>query len=125
MNLNATYEQMLKAANDNQAALRKLAELNLSTWDKLVAKQLEMMGLCFEAGSKQFASLQEAKGADEVLSKQTVMARECGEKLMAKNREMVELLTSTRDQYAQWVEASVSQVKEQVAQAGETVRKAA
>lgn len=125
MNMNESFAAMTKAANENYANLRKLAELNLATWDKMVAKQMEMMTLCMDAGSKQLEAAQEAKRVDEIMGKQSEMVRECGEKLLEKNREMVELLVGTRDDYQHWVEASVSQFKEQFAQAGEATRKAA
>lgn len=123
MNVNDTVEMMVKATNDGYANLRKLAELNLATWDKLVAKQMEMMTMCLDASSKQYEALQGAKRPDEVVGNQMAMARECGEKVMAKNREMVDLLVNTRDEYQSWVEESVQQVKDQFAKAGETARK--
>lgn len=125
MNVNETYEVMIKATNDSYANLRKLAELNLSTWDKLVAKQMELMTLCLDAGSKQYEAVKDVKGADELVGNQMAMARECGEKLMAKNREMVDLLVNTREEYQGWVEESVNQVKDQLTTAGATARKTA
>jgi len=124
MNMNETIELMTKTANDNYANMRKLAELNLATWDKLVAKQMEMMTMCLDAGTKQYEAAQSVKRVDELMGKQSEMARECGEKLMQKNREVVDLLVSTRDEYQGWLEESMTQVKEQLSQAGETARKA-
>jgi len=124
MNLNETFAAMNKAATDNFANLRKLTELNLSTWDKLVAKQLEMMTLCLDASSKQYEAVQGVKGVDELVGRQTEMARECGEKLMQKNRELVDLMTETRDEYQTWVESSVTQLKAQFTEAGELSKKA-
>lgn len=115
MNMNETYEAMLKASNESYANMRKLAELNMATMDKLVAKQMEMMTLCMDAGSKQYESVKDVKDAEELVGKQVEMARECGEKLMSKNREVAELLTATRDDYQAWAEDSVSQLKEQFA----------
>lgn len=124
MNMNETIELMTKTANDNYANMRKLAELNLATWDKLVAKQMEMMTMCLDAGTKQYEAAQSVKRVDELMGKQSEMARECGEKLMQKNREVVDLLVSTRDEYQGWLEESMTHVKEQLSQAGETARKA-
>lgn len=125
MNVNETLEMVVNATNDSYANLRKLAELNLATWDKLVAKQMELMTMCLDAGNKQYEAMQGAKRPDEVMGNQMAMARECGEKMMAKNREMVDLLVSTRDEYQGWVEESVKQLKDQFTTAGETVRKSA
>jgi phasin family protein len=122
MNMNENIEMMTKAANTGYANLRRLAELNLSTWDRMVAKQMEMMSLCVDAGSRQYEVASDAKGMEELMGRQTEMARECGEKLIAKNREMLDLLATTRDEYQGWVEDSMSQVKDQFVQAGEAAR---
>jgi phasin family protein len=127
MNLNETYTAMNKAVNDNYANMRKLAELNLATWDKLVAKQMEMMTLCMDASSKHYEAVKDVKDVkdvNELVGRQTEMARECGEKFMQKNREVVELLSGTRDEYQSWVETSMGQLKDQLAEAGEVTRKA-
>jgi hypothetical protein len=124
MNMNESIAAMTKATNENYANLRKLTELNLATWDKLVAKQMEMMTLCMDAGSKQLEATQESKRVDDLMGRQSEMARECGEKLLEKNREMVDLLVGTRDDYQNWFEVSVSQIKDQFSQAGEAARKA-
>jgi hypothetical protein len=125
MNPQATFELMLKTAAQNQAALRALAELNLNTWDKLVSKQMELYGLCFEAGSKQADLLQAVRDPQDAVTGQAQALRECGETLMAKNREMVSLLSETRDDYAKWLEGSLEQAKAQMNEAGDVATKAA
>lgn len=129
MNMNETYDAMVKATNDGYANLRKLAELNMATMDKLMAKQMELMTLCADAGTKQYEGLKDVKDAEELVTKQVEMARECGEKLVNKNREVAEMLSSTRDDYQSWVEDSVSQLKDQFvpapAPAARKTRKAA
>ena len=125
MKVNETYEMMLATFNDTYANMRKLAELNLVTWDKLVAKQVELMTLCLDASTRQYETVKDVKGPDELLGSQVAMARECGEKLMEKNREMVDLLVSTREDYQGWVEESVKQVKDQFTKAATTASKTA
>jgi phasin family protein len=122
-NMNEAFEMMNKAANDGYANLRALAELNMSTWDKLVAKQMEMMNMCVDASTKQMEGAKDVKAPQELMTKQVEMARECGEKVLEKNREMLELFNEVRDEYKGWAEASVSQLKEQFGQAEKVVRK--
>jgi phasin family protein len=123
ISMNETYEAMLKTTNDGYANLRKLAELNMSTMDKLVAKQMEMMTLCVDASTKQYEGLKNVKDPQELVGKQVEMARECGEKLMSKNREVADLLASTRDDYQAWVEGSVAEIKDKFAAAAPAARK--
>ena len=119
MNMNETYDAMLKATNESYANLRKLAELNMATMDKLMAKQMEMMTLCMDTGSKQYDTVKDIKDPEALVAKQVEMARECGEKIMNKNREVADLLTDTRDEYQNWMENSVAQIKDSLVAAAE------
>lgn len=122
MNLNETFELMNKTANEGYQAFRKLAELNLATADKLFAKQVELTRLCFEAGSAQLENAKNVRRVDELLEKQNQNVREFGEALLEKNREVVELLTESREDYQKWAEAGLNQAREQLTKTAEKVR---
>lgn len=125
MNLNDTIEMMTKATNESYANMRKLAEINLATMDALTAKQMEIFKLCLDTGAKQADLMKDAKRVDEVVGSQTEAARELGEKLVESNREVVEIITQSRDSYQNWAEESVKQVKAQAETVTKAARKAA
>lgn len=125
MKFQDSVDMLTEVANENYASLRKLAELNIATMDKLVAKQVEMMTMCLQAGSRQYEAAQGVKRVDELLGKQAEMARECGEKMMQKNSELVDLLASSRDEYQAWAEENATHANEWLSRAAETARKAA
>ena len=124
MNMNETFELMTKSTNQSLANLRKMAEINLNTWDKLVATQMSVMNQCLEATSKQAELLKDAKRVDELLGAQTELARDLGEKLVESNKEVVEILSQTTEEYQALAEAGVEQAKSQLDEAAEVVKQA-
>jgi len=117
MNFDDTIDMVSKTANENYTSLRKLAEINLNTWDQLVSKQMEVMKSCFETTAKQAEMGKDTKRADELLSKQADLARELGEQLVEGNQQVMSILNNTREEYQAWVEASAAQAKSQMEQA--------
>lgn len=117
MNFDDTIDMVSKTANENYTSLRKLAEINLNTWDQLVSKQMEVMKSCFETTAKQAEIGKDTKRADELLSKQADLARELGEQLVEGNQQVMSILNKTREEYQAWVEANAAQAKSQMEQA--------
>ena len=124
MKLNETFELLTKSTDEGYANLRKLAEINMNTWEQLVAKQMAVMNLCFENTSKQAELLKEAKRVDELVEKQTELARELSEKLAESNKEVIEVLNKTRDEYQGLAESSVEQAKSRLMEAAEVAKQA-
>jgi len=124
MKLNETFELLTKSTDEGYANLRKLAEINMNTWEQLVAKQMAVMNLCFENTSKQAELLKEAKRVDELVAKQTELARELSEKLAESNKEVIEVLNKTRDEYQGLAESSVEQAKSRLMEAAEVAKQA-
>ena len=124
MKLNETFELLTKSTDEGYANLRKLAEINMNTWEQLVAKQMAVMNVCFENTSKQAELLKEAKRVDELVEKQTELARELSEKLAESNKEVMEVLNKTRDEYQDLAESSVEQAKSRLMEAAEAAKQA-
>lgn len=124
MKLNETFELLTKSTDEGYANLRKLAEINMNTWEQLVAKQMAVMNLCFENTSKQAELLKEAKRVDELVEQQGELARELSEKLVESNKEVMEVLSKTRDEYQDLAEASVEQAKSRMTEAAEVAKQA-
>ena len=125
MNMNDTIEMMTKATNESYANMRKLAEINLATMDELTAKQMEIFKLCLDAGAKQAEMIKDAKRVDELFGDQAEAARELGEQLVDRNREVVDIFAKSRDAYQAWTEESLKQAKAQTEKATKAARKAA
>lgn len=124
MKLNETFELLTKSTDEGYANLRKLAEINMNTWEQLVAKQMAVMNVCFENTSKQAELLKDAKRVDELVEKQTELARELSEKLAESNKEVIEVLNKTRDEYQGLAESSVEQAKSSLMEAAKVAKQA-
>ena len=116
MNINKTFELAIKAADENYANLRKLADINLNVWDQLAGKQMEVMKMFFETGNKQVEMSKDVKRIDELFGKQAELARELGEQLVESNQQVVEILSKSREDYQGWFEAGIEQASSRMEQ---------
>lgn len=124
MKLNESFELLTKSTDEGYANLRKLAEINMNTWEQLVAKQMAVMNLCFENTSKQAELLKETKRVDEMVAQQSELARDLSEKLAESNKEVVAILNQTREEYQELAESSVEQAKTRMSEAAEVAKQA-
>lgn len=124
MNINETFALYSKSANEGYASLRKLAEINLNTMDQLFAKQMEVVNLCFANAAEQAELLKQTKRVDELVSKQAELVQGLGEKLAESNKQVVEILSNTREEYQGWAEESVAQARSKMSEAAEVVKHA-
>lgn len=116
MNFDDTIDMVSKTANENYTSLRKLAEINLNSWDQLVNKQMEVMKRCFETTAKTAEIGKDTKRVDELFGKQADLARELGEQLVEGNQQVMNILSKTREEYQAWVEAGAAKAKSQLEQ---------
>ena len=124
MNMNETFALMNQSSSDYYANLNKLAEINVNTWQQLAAGKMTAMNLFFETAGKQAELLKDVKRVDELVGKQAELARDLGEQLLESNKEVVEILSNTRDAYQEIAETSAAQAKEQLNEAAEVVKHA-
>lgn len=116
MNFDDTIDMVSKTANENYTSLRKLAEINLNSWDQLVNKQMEVMKRCFETTAKTAEIGKDTRRVDEFFSKQADVARELGEQLVEGNQQVMNILNKTREEYQAWVESGAAKAKSQLEQ---------
>lgn len=124
MNMNETFELVNKSATLGYDNLRKVAEINMNAWEQLVAAQMSVMNTCFDTTAKQVDMLKTVKRMDELVSQQSELARELSEKLVESNKEVIEIMSKTRDEYQELAEAGVEQAKSQMEETAEVVKRA-
>jgi phasin family protein len=124
MNMNETFVLMNQSSSDYYANLNKLAEINMNAWQQLVAGKMAVMNHFFETAGKQAELLKDAKRVDELVEKQAELARDLGEQILESNKEVVEILSNTRDEYQEIAEASAVQAKSQLNEVAEVVKHA-
>jgi hypothetical protein len=124
MNMNETFELANKSTSEGFANLNKLAEINMNAWQQLAAGEMAVMNLFFETAGKQSELLKDVKRVDDLMGKQTELARNLGEQLLESNKKVVEILSNTRDEYQHIAEASSEQARSQLNEAAEVVKHA-
>ncbi|MCG8427842.1 MAG: phasin family protein [Chromatiales bacterium] len=87
---------------------RAFGELNLRTWEKFVAAQMDTFNLLLDTGIEQVKLSTETQDIKELTTGQTELAKKLGETLVAKGRENIETANDTRDEYRALVEKSVN-----------------
>jgi phasin family protein len=115
---------MVNEFNENMfASAKRMGELNMATFEKVAAKQAEVMNSCLESSAKQYEVLTTAKDYKEALAAQSELMKGCNEKLLANVRETADMMTAVRDELTGMVEEAVKYTSESVEKAGELATK--
>jgi phasin family protein len=115
---------MVNEFNENMfASAKRIGDLNMATFEKVAAKQAEVLNSCLESSAKQYEVLTTAKDYKDALAAQSELMKGCNEKLMANVRETAEMLATVRDELTGMVEEAVKYTNESVEKAGELATK--
>jgi hypothetical protein len=106
-------------SNFGYEGVRALAQLNLQTWEKLLEKQMDAVGLFLDTGIKQLNIAGEVKDAKSMTEAQIELTREFGESLVSKGRETLELTSEVGDEYRSFFESRIETFKEKASKAAE------
>lgn len=115
---NDMFEQFTKLNKTAAESLKALTDINVKAFKALTEKQYEIFNIYLDAGSQQVALASEANELDKLISAQTKLARDTGEKVVAVATSSQEIANTYKTELTSWVEKGV-----QTAQS--TVKKAA
>jgi len=104
---------------------KELEALNLKLLDKLVKKQAELFDSAMSASNKVASLLGEGKLMPELVSEQSRLTAEFGNKVLAVTRETGEILAASQEEYRNWFEQSFKALTEQAQQAAASAFKPA
>ncbi len=112
--------EMVNEFNENMyASAKRLAEINMRTFETMATKQAAILNDCLESSAKQYEVLSTAKDYKDALAAQSELVKGCNEKFMGNVRETTEMMTSVRDELTGLVEEAVKYTSESVEKAGE------
>ncbi len=112
------YLDMVNKFNANFfASAKRLGDLNLKTFEKLAAKQAEIINDCLESTTKHYEVLTTSKDYKEAMAAQSELFKGCNEKMVGSLREAAELMASVREEYSNMVEEAVKQASDSVEEA--------
>jgi len=104
---NVLTEMVEGVADARLAALNSATALNriaTRTRGLLVRQQLRALERCLEAGSRQLQLAAEVREPKDLLVRQTEIAKQLGEQLLAAAQEGLELQAQVRSELAHWAE---------------------
>jgi len=106
-------------------AVRKIAELNMRTFDKMFQQQSEMAAFYMDASARGMELMTKAKGYQDLMAGQTTLARELGERNMAAVRTGMTDVYATSSEYSNLIQEGIKLAQEQVTQVSGAALKAA
>ena len=99
-----TIEQWGKFSQVALDSLKELTVINAKLVERLSEQQFELAGLALEAGLKGATLAVAAPAYKELVSGQSALAGEYGEKVLGIVRKTTGVIAEARDQYSAWTE---------------------
>jgi len=121
MKTQETIDAVNEFAGNGYQSLRRLGEINQRAFDRMVEKQVSLMNLWMDAGMQQIKLATEAKGLQDLMTGNLTITKAVAEKLVAENRDSLEMAAETRDELRAWFESGVADVTERVTKVAQKV----
>jgi len=119
MKTKETIDAVNEFAGNGYQSLRRLGEINQRAFDRIVEKQVSLMNIWMDAGMQQIKLATEAKGLQDLMTGNLTITKAVAEKLVAENRDSLEMAAETRDELRAWFESGVADVTERVTKAAQ------
>lgn len=87
-------------------AAKELEIINTEIIEKFTAKQLELVNVAFETGTKSVKAIAELKGPQDLVAEQTKLSREFNEQLIESARATAGIISESREAYQGWLDRS-------------------
>jgi len=122
-----TLNVINEMSDKNAERLNALGELNLRTWERLAARQMEAMNLLTEQSVRQMKLATESKGYSEFVKGQVELAKELSARMMEETKANMKIAGEIRDDYRAWGQQGMSELSAEmrkgVAEASEMGKK--
>jgi len=77
-------------------------------------RQVSLMNIWMDAGMQQIKLASEAKGLQDLMTGNLTLTKTVAEKLMAENRDTLEMAAETRDELRAWWESGVAEATDRM-----------
>ena len=114
MKTKETIDAVNEFAGNGYQSLRRLGEINQRAFDRMVDKQVSLMNIWMDAGMQQIKLASEAKGLQDLMTGNLTLTKTVAEKLMAENRDTLEMAAETRDELRAWWESGVAEATDRM-----------
>jgi len=114
MKTKETIDAVNELAGNGYQSLRRLGEINQRAFDRLMDRQVSLMNIWMDAGMQQIKLASEAKGLQDLMTGNLTLTKTVAEKLMAENRDTLEMAAETRDELRAWWESGVAEATDRM-----------
>lgn len=104
---------------------RKIAELNMRTFERLMQQQADVAATYMDMTSKGMTLFSKAKGMQDLIAGQAELSREFGERSMEIMRKGLAVANESGSEYSSLVQEGVKTAQERIAEATKATLKAA
>jgi phasin family protein len=119
------WDQITGWGKSGVESILRLNEIASRTTERLAEQQLAIMSDCFESGLGQIKLLGEAQGVQDLLTGQSKLLTQCGEKWMAGTRKVLEIFLQAQSDFGQWMNDQFNQLTAHAEQTQKVVQQAA
>lgn len=102
--LSSHYEQVNQMNQSAVDTALRLSEVSARAVERLARQQLAAVEACMQAGVKQWRAVGEAKGPQDLVSRQAEVAAELGEQLITMAQEDIDIQVQAREELSRTVE---------------------
>ena len=122
---NEIIEMFTKSTETAMEAGRKISELNMRTFERLMQQQADFMGTYMEMATKSMEVMSKAKGMQDLINGQAQLSREFSERGMDMLRKGMTVANESGSEYGNLVQEGVKTAQEQMAAVSKATLKAA
>jgi len=108
MNQQDTTKIVTELTNKNVERMNALNELNLRAWERMTARQMDVMGYFMEQTLRSMKLASESKSYTDFVKAQMEMAKAVGERLMEEAKTNQQVAAEVRDEYRDWYKSGVA-----------------
>jgi len=112
MNAETSLDTMKGLGTKAMENLKKLAELNMKTLDKVTSRQKEAMDFMMEQTKRQMELATTTKGFDDFIKQQGELAKETYNRMLEESKENMEMTRQFREDYSSFIKEEVDRISE-------------
>ena len=106
------FDEWMKLSKNAVEPMMQLNELTVRAMERVARQQLDVARDYLDLGTKQATIMSGAESPEDLLSEQTKLVSDFGERLTNRAQEFAKITTETQQAVAQWAEKSAKRAEE-------------
>jgi phasin family protein len=118
------FDEWRKLGKDAFEPMMRLNEITVRGMERVARQQLDVARDYLDLGTKQATVMNGAESPEDMLSEQTKLVSEFGERMINRAQEFAKIAAETQQAVAQWAQKSTKRAEESAKKVQESVNKA-